>query len=750
LVFNPIFSILPINKNVPVKKLERSLSLPYVVAIAIGGMLGSGIFVLPGLAAAKTGPSVWLAYLLAGICILPAVFSKSELATAMPTSGGTYVYIERSFGPILGTISGIGLWLSLLLKSSFALVGFGAYLLIMADLPLKATALFFLGLIFLLNMMGAKKVGKVQLVIVILSLIGLTILVLSGFANFDPSRLEPAFTHGSSGLISAIAFVYISFAGVTKVAAIAEEIKNPDKNLPIAMLLALVLITIIYSLVTFSLVGNVPAAELQNDIHPIYTFANTIGGQVAGTAAAVLGVITLISMANSGVLAASRFPFAMGRDKLLPPIMSKVHPRFLTPIVTIGLTCAAMALVIIFLDVEKIAKLASAFKVMMFMLVNACVIILRETSVQWYNPSYRSPLYPFMQLFGIIAGFVLLAFLGMFPLIAVIGICFIGFLAYYFYGRTRAERSGVLKLYGHRPALFLLYRKSNTAAWKSRTSGLLEKVKEANLDGALAEDASVVVPMFGKERSPEMLVEMGAALSGSQKLQVVHLTEVPDQTMLDALLEEDVYISSLNRRIATMAEDKKVDVDFDAAVTHELAKTLQAISDQTHCKWMVMGWNGRERNGLLIHNPIGWLLGHLNCNFALFKDRGIRYIRKVMVCSRPGRNDPHFIAAALRICTFYQAELTLCRVVSSSLSKEEVDSMRHLSEVLLQQCEVQAGKVIILQSDDPVKIIGQVSAAYDLMITGTPGKNFKNVLVGTGRDKFTEAAACSVLRLTIG
>ena len=110
------------------KKLERSLALPAVIAISLGGMLGSGIFVLPGLAAAKTGPSLWLAYLIAALCILPAALSKSELATAMPSSGGTYVYIERAFGPIFGTISGIGLWLSLLLKSSFALIGFGAYL----------------------------------------------------------------------------------------------------------------------------------------------------------------------------------------------------------------------------------------------------------------------------------------------------------------------------------------------------------------------------------------------------------------------------------------------------------------------------------------------------------------------------------------------------------------------------------------------------------------------------------------------
>ena len=88
------------------KKLERSLSLPYVIAISIGGMLGSGIFVLPGFASGLTGSSVWLAYLLGAICVLPAALSKSELATAMPSSGGTYVYIERAFGPLFGTISG--------------------------------------------------------------------------------------------------------------------------------------------------------------------------------------------------------------------------------------------------------------------------------------------------------------------------------------------------------------------------------------------------------------------------------------------------------------------------------------------------------------------------------------------------------------------------------------------------------------------------------------------------------------------
>ena len=144
------------------KTLERRLGLGAVVAISISAMLGSGIFVLPGLAAAKTGPLVWLAYLVAGLTVLPAALSKSELATAMPTSGGTYVYLERTFGPLAGTISGIGLWLSLLLKSAFALVGFSAYLSVLVDVPLKPVSLCLLVAITVLNVMGVSIISKMQ------------------------------------------------------------------------------------------------------------------------------------------------------------------------------------------------------------------------------------------------------------------------------------------------------------------------------------------------------------------------------------------------------------------------------------------------------------------------------------------------------------------------------------------------------------------------------------------------------------
>jgi amino acid transporter/nucleotide-binding universal stress UspA family protein len=730
------------------KTLKRSVSLTSAIAISIGGMLGSGIFVLPGIAAAKTGSSIWLAYLLAAVCILPAALSKSELATAMPSSGGTYVYIERTFGPIFGTIAGIGLWLSLLLKSSFALVGFGAYLTVLVNINegfTKYAALFFLLIILCLNIFGIKKVGKVQLVIVTISLISLAAILIFGIPRVDDALLKPVFSNGNLGLASTVAFIYISYAGVTKIAAIAGEIKNPNINLPRAMILSLVIMALIYVSVSFTLVGNIPMETLKTDIKPIYTLANILGGTSIGYVAAVIGVITLVSMANSGVLAASRFPFAMAIDKLLPSFMARIHSKYLTPVVTIVMTCLVMALAILFLDVEKIAKLASAFMVMMFISVNACVIILRETATQWYNPAYRSPFYPFIQLFGIITGIILLVLLGFVPLMAILTITIIGFFIYLKFGK-KTSRTGVLRKYGHRPALYLLYKKKNR-----RRRKLFQDVviNPGFFDGEVLEDAGVVVPLLGNETSPEMLVEIGAALNTKDKLQVANITEVPNQTFLEAMVDENPKINSLARRFSRLAASKAINVDFESIVTHNMSDTIHDLSDQTDCDWLVVGWDGRARTGILINNPIGWLMTNINSNFALFKDNGVRYISKVLIALRPGRNDKSFIEVADRIGLFYGASFTLLRVVSETIDANELEQIKVSSNQLLKEAK-SACNVDIIKSNDSIAAISNASASYDLLILGTPQKdNWISVLFGTGKDKFTEKSACSVLRLTI-
>ncbi len=719
------------------KKLERTLSLPGAIAVSIGGML-SGIFVLPGLAVGITGSSVWLAFLVAALCILPAVLSKSELGTAMPKSGGTYVYIERAFGPLFGTIAGIGLWLSLLLKSAFSLVGLSAYLYVVVNIDeayTKAIALLALLLIFLLNVFGLKKVEKTQLFIVSVSIISLIVIIVLGFNSFDTRLTEPVFSDGTDGFIAGVAFLYISYAGVTKIAAIAGEIKNPAKNLPLTMIISLFLITTIYCMVALALVGNVEASILATDIKPIHTLFQTIGGDTFGLIAGVVGVLTLMSMANSGVLASSRFPFAMSKDGLLPGYLAGINPKFMTPASAILTTSTLIALAIIFLDVVKIAKLASAFKVLMFIFNELTVIVLRETNAQWYKPTFKSPLYPYVQIFGILSGIVLLAYLGVMPVVSVLGVVVLGFLIFLVYG-SKSERSGIAKSYG---VLSFFFKDASKIREYSDDS--------EETDDGIATDAEVVVPLLGDEESPEMLIEMASAINSTNAVQAFDITEVPNQTDYSVFMQDSPASTSLKRRIQRLSQSKGLSIGFDAVVTYELSQTINRLSSQDSCKWLVMGWGARPNSGIFISNPIGWLLANINSNLALYKDNGVRYIGKVVLALRPGRKDKNFIGIADSVCNHFGAKLTLLHVVSEK--SRTTETIKHRSEEKLKQSKVKAN-VEVVKSDKPVDTIAEISASYDLLILGTPEKdNWIKVLFGGGKDKFTERAACSVLRITL-
>ena len=723
------------------KKLQRTLSLPGAIAVSIGGML-SGIFVLPGLAVGITGSSVWLAFLVAALCILPAVLSKSELATSMPKSGGTYVYIERAFGPLFGTISGLGLWLSLLLKSAFSLVGLSAYLYVLIEVDsslTKSIALFSLLLILLLNIFGVKKVEKTQLLIVSISVLSLIGLIIFGFGSFDSALTEPVFSKESSGFISAVAFLYISYAGVTKVAAVAGEIKNPEVNLPKTMLISLFLITVVYVLVAIVLVGNVEASLLVYDIKPIYTLSQTLGGDAFGYAAGIVGVLTLLSMANSGVLASSRFPFAMARDKMLPDFLGSVSAKFMTPVYSIIVTAFIIGLAIIYLDVEKIAKLASAFKVLMFISVNLAVIVLRETNAQWYNPSYKSPFYPYVQVFGVISGVVLLAYLGLLPLLSVLGVFVFGFITFLFYGR-KTNRKGVFSSYG---IFSFLFRsgKGSVEEYKTDVSSGEENVVNKN--------AEIVVPLLGDETSPETLVEIASSIKDGVKLNAINLIEAPNQTFLEAVNTHSPRSESIKRRILNIRPLNKTSLTYETVSTHNVSNSIENITGQRKCKWLVMGWEGRARSGILIGNPIGWLLRNVNSSFALYKDNGVRSFEKVVLALRPGRQNKAFIEVAENICAFYGAELTLLNIVPLGASQDSINKVSDSSSKLISKTKCNSS-LLVLESDNPLETITEQSANFDLLILGTPEKdNWLNVLFGGGRDKFVHNSVCSVLRLTI-
>jgi hypothetical protein len=328
------------------------------------------------------------------------------------------------------------------------------------------------------------------------------------------------------------------------------------------------------------------------------------------------------------------------------------------------------------------------------------------------------------------------------PFLAILAISALGTFLYFLIGKD-VMRTGVLRNYGHRPALYLFNKKN-----KDQTMDQLQEEKSSSsLDPKIASDAGAIVPLLGNENSPETLVDIAAAINSKKKIQALKITEIPNQTDLDAVLEDSSEAVSLKRRLSSLSKSKGITVAFESVVTHELSNTINELSSQSSCEWLVMGWDGRSHSGILVSNPIGWLLANINSNLALFKDNGVRHIGKVLLALRPGRKDRNFIEIAQRVCSFYDASLTLLHVVPEKTTNKNIFAMEEKSSSKLEQSKAE---VVIVKSDDPVGTISGISAGYDLLILGTPEKdNWINVLFGGGKDKFTEKSACSVLRLTV-
>ncbi len=424
--------------------LAKRLGLLGVYAIATGATLSAGFFLLPGLAAVEAGPALVLAYVLAAVPLLPGILSKVELMTALPRAGGIYYFLDRSMGPLVGTIGGLGIWLVLMLKVSFALVGMGAYLAIfLPGLPVVPVAVALALTVGFLNLRGAKLTGGVQIALVVGILAILFVFVGFGLPAIETVHFQDFFGSGPRSLLATAGLVFVSYAGLTKPAAVAEEVEDPERNLRLGVFLAFGTALTVYVAGTAVIVGVVPMEELRGDLTSVATAGGRIfgpGGVVLLTAAAFLA---FTAVTNAGTLSASRYPLAMSRDGILPPSLNRLNERGM-PSVAIRLTVGIMILVIVFLDPMAIAKLASAFKLLVFSLLCLAVIVMRESRIEEYDPGYRTPLYPWTQVVGILAPWVLIVGMGWMSVLFSLGIVVAAGGWYWRYARDSVSREGAI------------------------------------------------------------------------------------------------------------------------------------------------------------------------------------------------------------------------------------------------------------------------------------------------------------------
>lgn len=504
----------------PDDKLSKSLSLFDVYAISTGAMFSSGFFLLPGIAASYTGSSVSLAYLAAGFLILPSMFCMAELSTAMPKAGGTYYFLDRSLGPLMGTVGGLGSWIAVIFKSAFALVGMGAYLALYVEVPITALAVALTVVFGVVNVVGAKETTLLQRVLVTTLVTILAGFVVHGLAVIGVGRIFSSVEgyefarSGMGGFLATIGLVFVSYAGLTKVASVAEEVENPDRNIPLGMTLSLITATVVYTLGMVVMVHVLPPDELYQSLTPVADAGRQFLGWLPADAGVLLVVVAAIaafaSTGNAGIMSASRYPFAMAKDRLLPERFERLG-RFGTPTTAVAATVVVMVVLLLLLDVESVAKLASAFQLLLFGLVSLCVIVMRESGIETYKPGFRAPFYPWLQIAGVLISFWLIVEMGLLA-IGFTGMVVIACAVWYFlYAAERTVRNG---------AIYHVHARLGTKRYEGLERELMGIIHERTQAENLSYESLITRADFLELESPEVrfdsLVRKAAASLASR------------------------------------------------------------------------------------------------------------------------------------------------------------------------------------------------------------------------------------------
>jgi APA family basic amino acid/polyamine antiporter len=562
--------------------LKRQFGVWDIFCIASGAMISSGLFVLPGLAFAQAGPAVIFSYAIAGLLFVPSSLCLAELATAMPKSGGNYFFIERGIGGPVGTFAGLANWLADALKAAFALIGIGASLsLIMPDVGIwhvKLTAIGSAAIFVAINCVSVKTVGRLQVILVVLLLAAVILYIIAGYALARPTHQPFAgfFNAGPRSVFATSGMVFISYLGLNMVANVAGEVRDPRRSIPIGMISALVIVTVLYVLAVYVTINIMAPEDLSHSLTPLASAAGIIFGPLGAAIIGSASLIAFVTTANGGILSASRHPMAMSEDGQLPPALARVSPRFSTPIGSVLLTGVFIVAVIAFLTVEELVKVASTMMLVLFVLVNTAVIIMRGSKLQNYRPLFRAPLHPYLPIAGIIAYVFLIADMGAIPLMTTAAFAVAAAGWYFVYARRHQERESALMYLVRRAISREMYRSSLDEDLKQiaierddiihdrfdniiRGCAVLDVEGPIESDDMFAQVASVLSPRLGmsQERLFELFVEREHQSSTVVEpgLAIPHVI-VPGENIFDVLLLRS------RSGVRFPAQDKPVNVVF--------------------------------------------------------------------------------------------------------------------------------------------------------------------------------------------
>ncbi len=718
--------------------------------IGVGAMIGAGIFVLTGIAAGESGPASILAFALNGAVTLLTAFAYAELAAAMPEAGGGYAFVRRAFPGAVGFTAGWMLWFAYTVACSLYALGFAGYFweFFLKYAPGAAEGVFgrltehgaglvvtfLIGVLFVrLNARGTEVTGKAENVLTVSKLLILAVFIAYGLRALGDApegataAFHPFFPRGMGGVIVAMGLTFIAFEGYDLIATVAEEIKEPEKNIPRATFISLGVTVCIYLLILFvSLAavrppGGQPSWSFLGDYGETAIVRAAEGFMPAfGVAIIVLGgLLSTMSALNATILASSRVAFSMGRDRWLPISMATIHPERRTPHVAILVTGVILLAMALALPIEAVGSAASLIFLLTFAMVNLSVIVLRRKAPD-LKRRYRVPLYPFVPLLGIVLNVFLALYQFTFQPIAwyvTIGWVAVGLVVYYGY-----------------------FRKQGAA--------VQPQVLERPPSTRVAVGETVVVPLHNPDHVGVLLDYAGAVAAARHKDLVAYsVVEVPRQLPI----HEGLRFAQHRQGLLELARERAPggrELATDLVVAHHAADGIIEGARRYDADLLVMGWKGYTNTRDRIFGEVAdTVIRHAPCDLALLK---VGSVARPKRCLFPTAGGAHAQLAAEMLNALapaFDMQVTTCYVVPPGATDEErheanrwiaktlerIDPGLHVERKIIEARSVAGG--IALESRD-----------YDLVVLGAAREPYlQQVVFGEIPEKVARFSPASVL-----
>lgn len=688
------------------ESLGRSLGFFQTFAIGTGTMIGAGIFILPGIAISSAGSAAILSFLIGGVISMATAISMAELATGMPKAGGSYYFISRAMGAAFGAIIGLGAWLALVFKGSFALIGLADYFFVLVPVPVIITASAAGLFLLFINYRGARSSGSLQNIIVVFLLVILSLFIVKGMMMFDTEKFYPVMPYGYSSVFATTGLIFISYLGITQLAAISEEVKDPSKNLPRALIASVGVVTLIYVGVMLVVSGSLTHDQSLNTLTPLVDVSQMMAGDAGKILIIIGGLLATLSTANAAIMSSSRFPFAMGRDDLIPSWFVSIHKKHDTPHNAILITGIVMILLLLLFNVEQLAKLGSTFNIFIFVLINLSVLILRKRSLDEYKPKFRDPFYPYTQIIGIVFSLLLLPAMGLLPMVFAFAVIVLGLIWYNYYGKGKA---------------FPRYD--------------LFDVLEDNISPAPLKDSStikILVPVANPKHEKDLLYladNLGDTIIGLNVIKVpqqIGLAEARDAFHANRIAVDGALREKFEEFPAIVGHERKYVISFDHNVTNSIVEQAE-LED---VDFIIIGWHEMDCLHSLFGNITNQVMSSASKNIVALNGYLPSKIRRIVVAYNGKDNSSYGLYLSKRLSKSTGAELHVLRVIDPNLDDESYNAILNDIEKASGGSSVHSISTHLIKHISVEEGILDFIEMGDMLVIGDSGKRFSFSLIG--------------------